>query len=157
MENWKTYPLNENYLVSDMGKIKSLNYLGNKGTVGILKGCVNGRGYIQYRIKIGNVYKWKKGHQIVYETFVSKNLEKGFVIDHIDSDKTNNTLNNLRAISFRENMSKERTKKRNLPTGVYKNKNGKLYVLANLKNKLVYLGSFENQIDASNAYKKATK
>jgi hypothetical protein len=76
------------------------------------------------------------------------------VVDHIDSNTSNNNINNLRVISHRENMSKERTKKSGLPTGVYFYKRDNNYcskIFINKKN--THLGYFKTVEEASIAYK----
>lgn len=80
------------------------------------------------------------------------------VVDHIDSDKLNNKVDNLRVVTHRENMSKERTIKSGLPVGVCFHKMSKKYQAnITLKNKRIHLGLFETIEEASNAYKNSTK
>lgn len=81
-----------------------------------------------------------------------------FVVDHIDSNKTNNHINNLRIITNRENCSKEKTIKSGLPVGVSFHKKDKKYesrIQINKKN--LYLGSFKTYQEASKAYKNKLK
>jgi hypothetical protein len=75
------------------------------------------------------------------------------VVDHIDSNKENNHIDNLRLISARENVSKERTKKSGLPVGVFFIKTSKKYITQiTINNKQIYLGTFNTIEEASNAY-----
>lgn len=46
-------------------------------------------------------------HRIVYAWY-NKIIPMGMVIDHIDNDKTNNNLDNLRIVTPSENITKER-------------------------------------------------
>ena len=46
---------------------------------------------------------WKRIHRLVYETFVGK-IKYGLQIDHIDGNKQNNTLENLRMVTQSENL-----------------------------------------------------
>ena len=48
-------------------------------------------------------------HQLVYENFVGE-IPDGYEIDHIDGDKTNNTVYNLRLVTHKENMNNPITK-----------------------------------------------
>jgi hypothetical protein len=45
-------------------------------------------------------------HELVVKCFIGERPEVDFVIDHIDEDKTNNRLNNLRFITRKENTNK---------------------------------------------------
>lgn len=51
-------------------------------------------------------------HRAVYESWIGE-LPDGFEIDHIDCDRTNNTVENLRAVTRAENMANPITKARN--------------------------------------------
>lgn len=43
-------------------------------------------------------------HRLVYETFIG-NIPEGYQIDHINTIKTDNRLENLRCVTHKENMS----------------------------------------------------
>lgn len=45
---------------------------------------------------------WRRAHRVVYEAFVGK-IKNGLVIDHIDGDKHNNKVDNLRMVTHSEN------------------------------------------------------
>jgi hypothetical protein len=88
-------------------------------------------------------YKWN-GHKLV--------------VDHIDENPLNNNLNNLQIITHRQNMSKERTIKSGLPTGVWYNKKLDNYQAnININNKQFYLGTFNSSQEAANAYQNKLK
>ena len=87
---WKPLKINENYLVSNTGNV------ANKKTQKILNGTFR-NGY--KRVTIGN--KVYSVHILVYETF--KGAVHG-VIDHIDGNKLNNNIDNLRDVSQSKNM-----------------------------------------------------
>lgn len=50
-------------------------------------------------------------HRMVYETFVGE-IPDEMEIDHIDGDRENNKLNNLRCVTHTQNMNNPITKKR---------------------------------------------
>jgi len=68
-------------------------------------GCFIGEGKSKQRL-------WRRVHRVVYETF-SGTISKGFEIDHIDGDKHNNDITNLRAITHSQNMLAMFERKRN--------------------------------------------
>lgn len=64
-------------------------------------------GYLYYGFFIGKGPNkkriWKRAHRIVYETFVGK-IKNGLQIDHIDGNKHNNCITNLRVVTASQNM-----------------------------------------------------
>ena len=67
---------------------------------------MNNQGYLSFKAGGKNYYC----HRFVYEVF-NGSIKDGFVIDHIDRIKTNNSLSNLQAISQRENTKRGGTGK----------------------------------------------
>jgi hypothetical protein len=104
-ETWKTYPHNDNYEISDRGKVRRARDLGIGGRFkrgGLLKPA---RGWGQYL----NQILWRKGkpqtlciHRLVLETFISDRPYK-MQCDHKDGNKFNNKLNNLEWVTCSEN------------------------------------------------------
>lgn len=78
-------------------------------------------------------------------------------IDHIDGDIHNNKIENLREATNSENMANS-TKTRGVSSlkGVMKEPTGKYSSRICVKGKRIFLGTFLNEIDAHNAYKKAS-
>lgn len=87
---WKPLKINNNYLVSNTGEI------ANQKSQKILQGSLR-NGYKRVTIN----HKQYSVHILVYETF--KGMIHG-VIDHIDGNKVNNHIDNLRDITQSENM-----------------------------------------------------
>ncbi len=106
-EEWRVTADFPNYWVSNLGRCKSLKtykYIGLKER--ILKPQVNMQhGYVQYRCY--NEYRWQHCyiHRLVYEAFVGK-LVENMVIDHIDNDRENNTVENLQQLNYSSNILK---------------------------------------------------
>jgi hypothetical protein len=98
-EEWKSY--NENYEVSTFGNVR------NKKTFRILKPWLSGSGY--YKCQIGKNRLRKRVNRMVAETFLpnENNLP---VCDHINHIRTDNRVENLRWVSYRDN-NLNRTKK----------------------------------------------
>lgn len=98
-------------------------------------------------------------HQLIGSVFLGYEFgQSKLVIDHKDCDKSNNNKNNLIIVTQRENNSKEKALKRELPIGVtfYKrDKKFRAYIGINGKN--INLGSFDNPEEASQAYQNKLK
>lgn len=96
-EQWIEAKNNSNYLVSNMGRIR--HRIKNN-----LLRPVDTCGYYKIRLsKDGIITDWLV-HKLVFYSFHSDIEEKNYCIDHIDGDKHNNKLDNLRKITISENV-----------------------------------------------------
>ena len=94
MEIWKDIKGYEGlYQVSNMGRIKSLNYR-RTGEEGLLSGKPNSGGYLIVNLSKNKKRKSFYIHKLVAENFLPnpKNLPE---VNHIDENKENNTVYNL--------------------------------------------------------------
>ena len=102
------------YQVSNYGRVRSLNYKRN-GTVKILKNNLMKTGY--HRV---NLYKGKRKqftiHRLVADTFLSNPEHKEF-IDHINTIKTDNRVENLRFVTMTENNNNPISKQKMSESG----------------------------------------
>ena len=80
----------ENYLIDENGNVY------NSITKKELKGSVGENGYRYYRLSKNNKKKMFYAHRLVAETF----LENLPVVNHIDGNKLNNDIYNLRQVSL---------------------------------------------------------
>ena len=64
----------------------------------ILNQWIDDSGYVSISMKRGNY----RLHRIIYETFVGE-IPEGYVIDHKDRNRTNNSIENLRIVTPSEN------------------------------------------------------
>lgn len=111
VEIWKDVAGYEGlYQVSSYGRVKSLPKPGSV-TEQILRPFTQD-GYLRYTLRKGNVGKKFLAHQLVARTFIPNPLNKRYV-DHIDTDKTNNHVDNLRWATRRENSNNPLTRKHN--------------------------------------------
>lgn len=117
---WKSVnlePYGEVYEVSNFGEVR------NKLTGKVLKLFPNNHGYLRVRL-----VKDKKAfctgiHRLVLMAFCPVDGMEGLEADHIDGDKSNNTLSNLRWVTHEENMSnQEEVERRKMRIGDIKEK-----------------------------------
>ena len=101
-EQWKDIQGYEGlYQVSNLGKVKSLNYL-HTGKEQILKPGKN-NGYLAVVLCKNGKVKTFKIHRLVATTFISNPLNKPCV-NHIDCNPQNNNVDNLEWVTQRENI-----------------------------------------------------
>lgn len=87
---------------------------------GDIAGCIDGQGYRVIRIYGKN----RKAHRLARLYVYGDEPE---VIDHIDRNRSNNAIENLRAVTFSQNSANRAAKSKNKSgfTGVYWNELGK--------------------------------
>lgn len=108
------------YQVSNQGRVRSLDrtVAGKNGSRcfrkgKILIGVANRKDYLQVSLRKDGVLKTHKIHRLVAETFIP-NLEGKPTVDHINRDKTDNCVDNLRWATYseqRDNVSGANVKK----------------------------------------------
>ena len=104
------------YQVSNMGIVRSLPHFRKNGRNGYLQigkiikpMCV--RGYQTVSLSKNGKQKIFKIHRLVAEAFIP-NPENKPCIDHINTDKTNNRVENLRWVTHKENSNNPLTLKK---------------------------------------------
>lgn len=68
----------------------------------LLRPFISNKGYILYHIVSNGVKKNLSAHRMVYESIFGL-IPNGYEIDHIDGNKLNNNIDNLRLCTSREN------------------------------------------------------
>ena len=97
-------------------------------------------------------------HRIKYQLFLDRLLDDSELVDHIDRDKTNNIIDNLRVVDASvnaQNKSVQNVNKTSKYKGVYLDKSKDIFISKIMFNgKYVFLGSFVFDNDAALAYDK---
>ena len=110
----------------------------------------NGRSYMQVHLcKEGKKYN-RYVHRLVYSAYYGE-ISRNIQVDHINGDKTDNRLENLRLCSCRKNCQFQ-NKKINSASGehnIYFDKNKKKYrVTFSINGRNKHFGAFKNLSDA---------
>ena len=154
VEIWKVVNGYEGlYKVSSLGRVKNIK------TGKILKGCVDDKGYLKVKL-----YKNKKGktlriHNLVGKAFIANPLNKR-CIDHINHDRKNNKVSNLRFATYAENNQNASKRSDNTSgfIGIHFNKKvKKWHVRIQIDGKRKSLGYFKDLTLAIQSRKAAEK
>ena len=138
------------YQVSNLGRIKSLKF----GKERILKGYAPKGFYIKVNLYKDGNQKTKKVHQLVAIAFLGHiPCGHNLVVDHINTIKTDNHLDNLQVITHRENLSKDKKKGTSKYAGVCFDKlSNKWRAQISINKTLKHLGLYKIELEASEAY-----
>jgi len=147
-EEWKQITEYPNYSISNLGNVRNNKF--NKLVVG---GC----NYSGYNVIL--LYKNNTRKSFLISRLVGEYFLEGFnpllEIDHIDRNRQNDNITNLRCVSRSENM-RNRNKLNNCSSkykGVSLRPNGKWKAqVSNTEKKIIHLGYFETEEEASKKY-----
>ena len=158
-EKWKDIPNYEGiYQISDLGRIKSLNYRRTKKS-NILKQNFLKDGYLITKIYKDLKAKTFTTHKLVCISFLNHTYQgHKFVVNHKNFIRTDNRLFNLEIVTNRENTDKAHIKSSSKYVGVSWLKNRKKWIARiRIGKEHKYLGLFKNEEDAYKAYKQKLK
>lgn len=110
-EIWREIEGYKNYQVSSLGRVRSLNYK-RTGEVRVLKAWKDKDGYLIIGLHKNGTQRTFRIHRLVGEAFIP-NPENKPQIDHIDTNKTNNSVENLKWATNKENSNNELSRKHN--------------------------------------------
>ena len=116
-------------------------------------------GYMCVKFRVNNEIKNYRVHRLVYAAFKGRIIDN-LVIDHIDGNKKNNNIENLRQLPNRENcnLGIQEKRKDKLPRGVRRfNKDNMFGAEIGIEKERYYLGTFKTPEEASDAYQSALR
>ena len=153
VEIWKSIKDYPNYEVSNLGNVKSLNYRRSKNEK-LLKPAISKTGYLNLTLRKDNKSKNYKVHQLCAMAFLNhKPCGMELVINHINFNRLDNRIENLEIVTTRENSNKKHMESISQYTGVsFKSSHKKWFAQIVVKKKLLFLGYFTNELEASQAY-----
>ena len=151
MEIWKEIPNTEGkYMASSIGRIRSLVRKDK-----IIDGTIGSQGYRRHTIYYNRKRKTLETHKIIAITFLN-HIPCGSLkqVDHINSNKLDNRVENLRIVDARFNRFKDmdKSKKTSKYIGVTKTKNGRWGATISIDSIQNWLGTFDTQEEAHQAY-----
>ena len=115
MEEWRDITGYEgSYQISNLGQVKSLNRTDTTGRSvkeKILKGTLNKDGYLCVDFKKDGKRKSFRVHRLVAEAFIP-NFENKPCVDHINTIRDDNRVENLRWVTHKENVNNVISKER---------------------------------------------
>ena len=150
IEVWRKIPHYLDYEVSSLGRVKRIKF----GKENILKQTLISGGYLSIGLYADKKRHTKKVHQLVAIAFLGHTPNgMDMVVDHINGNKTDNSLYNLQVITNRENSSKDKKGGTSRYVGVSLVKsNGKWVSRIQINGNQVMLGRFKEEYTASIAY-----
>lgn len=97
-DDWKCFPLSSDYMVSSTGRILSYK----RGDWRELQPYLGANGYLYVNLRIDMQTIRYYIHRLVAETYIPNPYDKR-VVNHIDGDKLNNSVDNLEWVTDQEN------------------------------------------------------
>ena len=153
------------YFVSNLGQIKSADRTitridGNPQHFRsrILRQAVNSSGYCVVQLCINGLCKTRMVHHIVASAFLNYDSTSGLVVNHINHNKMNNSVENLDVVTHRYNSSCHRylQGKTSKYAGVHFDKRKKKWMAQiQICGKRKFLGYYDTEKEAANVYQKA--
>lgn len=109
MEIWKDIKGYEgDYQISNLGRVKTLKkQVGRKETEKIMTPTTTYQGYSRIVLRKNGKVRMFAVHRLVAEAFIPK-VEGKPIVDHINGDRKDNKVENLRWCTFRENAQNTR-------------------------------------------------
>ena len=148
-ECWRSINNYLNYQISNIGRVR------NCLTGRMLRPGQDKSGYYQVSLCENGKKRSHRLHKLVAQEFL-ENPEEKRCVDHIDGDRANNCVSNLRYASHQENQMNKRkttTDTTSKYKGVYWNRDkSKWHSRVWIDRKSTHLGLFDDEKEAARAY-----
>lgn len=102
------------YYVSQCGEVLTVKIKGGRGLINyneprIMTYKTDKDGYKEYSLSLGSPRKIKyvRGHRLVFTTWIG-DIPDGYVIDHVNHHRDDNSLCNLRLFTYKQNRNHTR-------------------------------------------------
>ena len=136
------------------GNLERLNYHYPNGKWTVVDNKNNNNGYCQVRFNGENILY----HVIIWVLSTGEDITQGMEIDHINGDKLDNRIENLRVVSHRINTQNQMVHRNGQLVGCCFDKStGKYQAQINIGEKRVFLGRYKTEQEANEAYEIACK
>jgi uncharacterized membrane protein YvbJ len=109
----------------------------------VVKGTKTSKGYLRMEIDGKHYFM----HRVLAHTFGILDLDSELLIDHIDLNKSNNCISNLRPATQQQNLFNTNAK-----GYTWRKQKNKLEASIKLDGKSIYLGLFDTEEEAHQAY-----
>jgi hypothetical protein len=153
-EIWKQVSGYENYYVSNFGRVKNVE------TEKLLKQSEDKNGYFRVSLSKDNKRTTFRIHRLVAIEFIDNRNNKKCV-DHIDGDRKNNFIGNLRWATDKQNSANRKKIDKatsSIYKGVYFDKDkDKWRTRIEKDGDNIHIGYYENETEAARAYDKYAK
>ena len=136
--------------------VNQSNYLGIQEGA-FIKQSIGNQGYRCFGLKNGSSIKVYTSHRIIAEAFL-KDYSEQLQVDHIDGNKLNNNVSNLRMVTSAENSRAFQRKRKNSASkylGVFKKKlktKTRWVTRIRFNYKIQHIGVFDTEEEAALAY-----
>lgn len=148
METWNIVIDYPNYLLSNLGNIK------NNTTNKLLKPSLHKSGYLVVQLFRNGKRKVVRLHRLIAQTFLG-DVDDTKYIDHLDRNKLNNVLENLRVVTPLESVLNRGIWGKSKYKGAYYNEKRKDWrSQIRVDKKLINLGYYKTELECALAYNK---
>jgi len=137
------------------GNLERINYHYTNGKWTVVDNKKNHTGgYCRVRFNGENILY----HVIIWILSTGKDIPQGMGIDHINGNKIDSRIENLRLVTTRRNQQNRKKHREGKLVGCYFNKSvGEYQAQIRIGGKVIYLGLYKTEQEAHEAYKIACK